>query len=62
MVPRELIESRADVLRHSLTTLWPCAEQRNRYDALRAKVVDACYGAGVDPPPPGVNTSLDIRA
>ena len=45
-----------------MTTLWPCAEQRKRYDALRAKVVDACYGAGVDPPPPGVNTSLDIRA
>ncbi|KAJ7147121.1 hypothetical protein C8R43DRAFT_890324 [Mycena crocata] len=35
-----------------LTALWPCAEQRYRYDSLRERLRDACDIAGVSPPPP----------
>ncbi|EAU85892.2 hypothetical protein CC1G_02915 [Coprinopsis cinerea okayama7 len=35
-----------------LTALWPCLEQRLRYDALRDKLEQACYTAGISPPPP----------
>ena len=35
-----------------LTALWPCTEQRMRYEALRDQVEQACFVAGVPPPPP----------
>ncbi|KAG6903252.1 hypothetical protein C0995_000147 [Termitomyces sp. Mi166 len=35
-----------------LTALWPCPEQRSRYENLRERLVKACYLAGVSPPPP----------
>jgi len=35
-----------------LTALWPCPEQRHRYDSLREKVANSCFVAGVEPPPP----------
>ncbi|KAF8073616.1 hypothetical protein FPV67DRAFT_1478620 [Lyophyllum atratum] len=40
-----------------LTALWPCPEQRYRYDSLRERLVNACYVAGVNPPSP-TNLSL----
>ncbi|KAJ3566110.1 hypothetical protein NP233_g7198 [Leucocoprinus birnbaumii] len=35
-----------------LSALWPCPEQRHRYNALRKRLNNACYVAGVDLPPP----------
>ncbi|KAG6831995.1 hypothetical protein H0H92_006030 [Tricholoma furcatifolium] len=35
-----------------LTGLWPCPEQRHRYEVLRERLTNACYIAGVTPPPP----------
>ncbi|KAJ7677492.1 hypothetical protein B0H17DRAFT_944826 [Mycena rosella] len=35
-----------------LTALWPCEEQRYRYESLRERLRDACDIAGVAPPPP----------
>ncbi|GLB38529.1 putative GAL4-like Zn(II)2Cys6 (or C6 zinc) binuclear cluster DNA-binding domain [Lyophyllum shimeji] len=35
-----------------LTALWPCPEQRYRYDGIRERLANACYVAGVTPPPP----------
>jgi len=35
-----------------LTALWPCAEQRLRYEALRDKLEQACLTANLAPPPP----------
>ncbi|KAF8967057.1 hypothetical protein BDZ97DRAFT_1804957 [Flammula alnicola] len=35
-----------------LTALWPCPEQRRRYELLREKVATSCYNAGLEPPPP----------
>ncbi|KDQ62535.1 hypothetical protein JAAARDRAFT_189840 [Jaapia argillacea MUCL 33604] len=35
-----------------LTALWPCKEQRNRYQTLREQLTNACYMAGLPPPPP----------
>ncbi|KAJ7301656.1 hypothetical protein DFH08DRAFT_906612 [Mycena albidolilacea] len=35
-----------------LTALWPCAEQRYRYDSLREDLNAACKLAGISPPPP----------
>ncbi|KAJ7928051.1 hypothetical protein B0H13DRAFT_1969137 [Mycena leptocephala] len=35
-----------------LTALWPCAEQRYRYESLRERLRDACKLAGISPPPP----------
>ncbi|TFK52485.1 hypothetical protein OE88DRAFT_1795692 [Heliocybe sulcata] len=35
-----------------LSALWPCHEQRIRYDKLRAELTEACYMAGIAPPPP----------
>jgi len=35
-----------------LTALWPCPEQRHRYESLREKVANSCYVAGVEAPPP----------
>jgi len=40
-----------------LTALWPCAEQRHRYESLRERLSDACELAGIPPPPP-LNLSL----
>ncbi|KAJ6475057.1 hypothetical protein C8R47DRAFT_986425 [Mycena vitilis] len=40
-----------------LTALWPCAEQRYRYESLRERLRDACKMAGMPPPPP-LNLSL----
>ncbi|KAJ6621869.1 hypothetical protein B0H10DRAFT_2016158 [Mycena sp. CBHHK59/15] len=34
-----------------LTALWPCAEQRHRYEALRERLRDACDFAGIAHPP-----------
>ncbi|KAF8237173.1 hypothetical protein L208DRAFT_1248652 [Tricholoma matsutake] len=34
-----------------LTALWPCPEQRYRYEGLRKRLDHACYIAGVTPPP-----------
>ncbi|TFK40666.1 hypothetical protein BDQ12DRAFT_733873 [Crucibulum laeve] len=42
-----------------LTALWPCPEQRHRYEVLRERLVNACYAAGVNPPPPP-NLSLAL--
>ncbi|KDR82669.1 hypothetical protein GALMADRAFT_275797 [Galerina marginata CBS 339.88] len=33
-----------------LTALWPCAEQRYRYESLREKVASSCFDAGLEPP------------
>ncbi|KXN93397.1 Glucose transport transcription regulator RGT1 [Leucoagaricus sp. SymC.cos] len=35
-----------------LSALWPCAEQRHRYNKLRERLNNACYIAGVCLPPP----------
>ncbi|KAF8887164.1 hypothetical protein BD779DRAFT_1528462 [Infundibulicybe gibba] len=35
-----------------LTALWPCSEQRYRYERLRVRLEAACYAAGVSPPRP----------
>ncbi|KNZ81288.1 Quinic acid utilization activator, partial [Termitomyces sp. J132] len=35
-----------------LTALWPCPEQRYRYEKLRERLTNACFLAGVNPPPP----------
>ncbi|KAJ7176007.1 hypothetical protein C8R46DRAFT_1080390 [Mycena filopes] len=35
-----------------LTALWPCAEQRYRYEHLRGRLRDARKLAGLSPPPP----------
>ncbi|KAF9267309.1 hypothetical protein L218DRAFT_855595 [Marasmius fiardii PR-910] len=35
-----------------LSALWPCEEQRRRYDKMRARLEDACQAARVPPPPP----------
>lgn len=35
-----------------LSALWPCPEQRSRYERLRAELNEACYIAGITPPPP----------
>ncbi|KAJ6585157.1 hypothetical protein B0H19DRAFT_1108565 [Mycena capillaripes] len=35
-----------------LTALWPCAEQRYRYDSLRERLREACKLAGISGPPP----------
>ncbi|KAJ6508538.1 hypothetical protein C8R45DRAFT_967748 [Mycena sanguinolenta] len=35
-----------------LTALWPCAEQRYRYDSLREQLREACKLAGIPQPPP----------
>ncbi|KAF7768132.1 transcriptional regulator family: Fungal Specific TF [Agaricus bisporus var. burnettii] len=35
-----------------LSALWPCAEQRIRYNRQRERLIRACYVAGVDLPPP----------
>ncbi|KAG7088294.1 hypothetical protein E1B28_012305 [Marasmius oreades] len=35
-----------------LSALWPCEEQRRRYDKLRARLDDACKAARVPLPPP----------
>lgn len=35
-----------------LSALWPCPEQRHRYNLLRERLNDACYVAGVSLPPP----------
>ncbi|KAJ7095744.1 hypothetical protein B0H15DRAFT_774458 [Mycena belliarum] len=35
-----------------LTALWPCEEQRYRYESLRDRLRKACDIAGVSPPPP----------
>lgn len=35
-----------------LTALWPCPEQRHRYESLREKVVNTCFVVGVEPPRP----------
>ncbi|KAJ7069638.1 hypothetical protein C8F01DRAFT_1113449 [Mycena amicta] len=35
-----------------LTALWPCSEQRRRYDKIRERLSDACRLAHVGPPPP----------
>ncbi|KAG6836141.1 hypothetical protein H0H93_010974 [Arthromyces matolae] len=35
-----------------LSALWPCPEQRYRYEKLRERLANACYLAGVNPPPP----------
>ncbi|KAJ7288164.1 hypothetical protein C8J57DRAFT_1279278 [Mycena rebaudengoi] len=40
-----------------LTALWPCAEQRYRYDNLRERLASACRAAGVAPLSPA-NLSL----
>ncbi|RDB17928.1 hypothetical protein Hypma_000681 [Hypsizygus marmoreus] len=42
-----------------LTALWPCPEQRYRYDTLRERLANACYAAGVNPPPP-TNRNLTV--
>lgn len=34
-----------------LTTLWPCSEQRRRYDGLRERLSRACHIAGLALPP-----------
>jgi len=33
-----------------LTALWPCPEQRRRYDLLREKLAHSCFVAGVEQP------------
>ncbi|KAK7048512.1 Zn(2)-C6 fungal-type domain-containing protein [Favolaschia claudopus] len=35
-----------------LASLWPCAEQRYRYDSLRERLREACQLAGIPLPPP----------
>ncbi|KAJ6525304.1 hypothetical protein DFH09DRAFT_936753 [Mycena vulgaris] len=40
-----------------LTALWPCEEQRYRYESLREQLRDACDIAGITPPP-SLNLSL----
>ncbi|KAF9568802.1 hypothetical protein CPC08DRAFT_624611 [Agrocybe pediades] len=42
-----------------LTALWPCPEQRLRYDSLREKVTASCHLAGIQGPPP-LDLSLNI--
>ncbi|PFH53893.1 hypothetical protein AMATHDRAFT_186506 [Amanita thiersii Skay4041] len=42
-----------------LTALWPCPEQRIRYEGLRELVSSACYAVGVPPPPP-LNLALQL--
>lgn len=42
-----------------LTALWPCPEQRCRYENLRKKLDDACYSAGVSLAPPSNLTLPD---
>ncbi|KAJ7108623.1 hypothetical protein C8R44DRAFT_636323 [Mycena epipterygia] len=42
-----------------LTALWPCAEQRYRYESLRDRLRDACDIARVALPPP-LNLSLPV--
>ncbi|KAK0487403.1 hypothetical protein IW261DRAFT_1447708 [Armillaria novae-zelandiae] len=34
-----------------LTTLWPCSDQRRKYDGLRERLGRACSIAGLAPPP-----------
>ncbi|KAJ7496648.1 hypothetical protein FB451DRAFT_1017305 [Mycena latifolia] len=43
-----------------LTALWPCAEQRYRYESLRERLRGACDIAGIAPPPP-LNLTLPIN-
>ncbi|PPQ77466.1 hypothetical protein CVT25_011336 [Psilocybe cyanescens] len=40
-----------------LTALWPCGEQRHRYESLREKVATSCYSAGIEAPSP-INLSF----
>ncbi|KAF7314507.1 Zn(2)-C6 fungal-type domain-containing protein [Mycena kentingensis (nom. inval.)] len=35
-----------------LTALWPCAEQRQRYEVIRSRLQSACSMARISPPPP----------
>ncbi|KAF8172009.1 hypothetical protein K438DRAFT_1729122 [Mycena galopus ATCC 62051] len=42
-----------------LTALWPCAEQRYRYDSLRERLREACKLAGIPLPPP-LNLTLPV--
>lgn len=42
-----------------LTALWPCPEQRCRYENLRKRLDDACYFAGVSLAPPSNLTLPD---
>ncbi|KAF8630832.1 hypothetical protein AX17_005191 [Amanita inopinata Kibby_2008] len=42
-----------------LTALWPCPEQRTRYEGLRQRLDSACYVAGVSRPPP-LNLALQL--
>ncbi|KAF7298870.1 Zn(2)-C6 fungal-type domain-containing protein [Mycena indigotica] len=43
-----------------LTALWPCTEQRQRYENLRDRIHDTCLLAQVAPPPP-INLTLPPR-
>ncbi|KAL4250671.1 hypothetical protein ABKN59_005386 [Abortiporus biennis] len=35
-----------------LMSLWPCPEQQRRFQDLRVSLTNACYAAGMAPPPP----------
>ncbi|RPD73973.1 hypothetical protein L226DRAFT_488145, partial [Lentinus tigrinus ALCF2SS1-7] len=41
-----------------LMRIWPCHEQRLKWQHLRSELVEACLKAGVPPPPPSLPPSL----
>ncbi|KAI0070393.1 hypothetical protein K474DRAFT_816565 [Panus rudis PR-1116 ss-1] len=46
-----------------LMSLWPCAEQRRRYQELREGLINACHVAGHPPPrPPSSSLSVDTSS
>ncbi|KAK7469383.1 hypothetical protein VKT23_003858 [Stygiomarasmius scandens] len=44
-----------------LSALWPCHEQRDRYERLHARLTRACYAANIAPPrPPNFSLTLSL--